>query len=400
MSKKTIGKILDIVRSLRAPLKLLPYIIAVVIGFISRRTQDDRAELVCIEEQGFISRLSSEIMGGCHSPCAAKTADGLVAAFVCTRLVDNTLVNSICLVKCSDSSLPGFSRRQYILSTPMNIDRVTLTDTPNGLMVSWYQTDKRTDFAPSNFSESERLSFEKSRLAAVALLPEAQRETGTYYAFVPTECNPVEQIFKAPDGVSSCAVALSENELMWLGVCDGKATAYLSTNGGKSFSAVGTVPDIQDGRAVREACCVKLAGGRLFAVINGADEFFSSYSDDMGRRWSVVQKTDIKGTSPSLSVRSDGVAALTYAVHERKAAVRSRISRDGQYDWCDERVSAAGIGTFRGNPYTVAVDNSFYTVSTQCCGGDKEASVLFTLWKPHKDDFDDNAKQTETERKK
>ena len=62
MNKKAIKKILAFVKLLKAPAKMMPYIIALVIGIIRRITDEDDAVLVDLKEQGFVCRKSEQIV--------------------------------------------------------------------------------------------------------------------------------------------------------------------------------------------------------------------------------------------------------------------------------------------------------------------------------------------------
>ena len=77
---------------------------------------------------------------------------------------------------------------------------------------------------------------------------------------------------------------------------------------------------------------------------------------------------------------------LTYVQPEKKVSLRCRISPDGQYKWLEERALVISAAENCRRPYTACADKNFYTVSRQRFAGEKESSVVFTLWKPHPDD--------------
>ena len=115
-------------------------------------------------------------------------------------------------------------------------------------------------------------------------------------------------------------------------------------------------------------------------------ELFISYSDDLGVRWSLPHMLNVKGVSPNLCMRDDGIMALTYVQPDKKVSIRSKISLDGQYKWLEERALVISTADYCRRPYTVDLGGKFYTVSRQRFAGEKESSVVFTLWAPHPDD--------------
>ena len=127
-------------------------------------------------------------------------------------------------------------------------------------------------------------------------------------------------------------------------------------------------------------------------------ELFISYSDDMGVRWSLPHMLNVKGVSPNICMRADGIMALSYVQPDKKVSIRSMLSVDGQYNWLEERALVISTADNCRRPYTVDLGGKFYTVSRQCFAGEKEASIVFTQWKPHPDD--EKIIEEKTEKKK
>lgn len=389
MNKKAIKKILAFVKLLKAPAKMMPYIIALVIGIIRRITDEDDAALIDLQEQGFVCRKSEQIVGGCGSPAVALCSNGSVAVvFACTRVKDKALVSSVCLMRSSDPKQIATAGKRYVITSPLQIGNVTLTQTPQGLLLGWRTRSNAYLHYPSRLEKPVLNTFKTNNTAAAMLLSEKERQGGWHYALIPDNGEEIKEIFEAPAFFSQSATVLSGGEILWLGVKEGKALAYRTRNFCKGFSLVGTVPEIESGRTYSHACSVKLKNGRVLAVLCSSGELYASYSDDMGARWTVPKPLDIKGTAPSLAVREDGVVSLSFVEPDKKFAIRSSINKDGESEWCKVRLLVGSVGDNSRRPYSVSVGDSFFTVSRMRFCGEKESSVLYTIWKPLKEDYD------------
>lgn len=389
MNKKAIKKILAFVKMLRAPSKMLPHIMALVIGIIRRITDEDTAALVDLTEQGFVCRRSEQIIGGCGSPSAALCANGSVAvAFACERVKDNALVSSLCLMRSHDPLKIAAAGKRFLFDTPLQLGNVTLTQVPQGLLVSWRARSNAYLHIPSDLETKEIETYKNNNKTLYDNFPESQKQGGSFYALVPENGEEITAAFFAPAVFTQGPAVLSGGEMLWLGVKDGKALAYMSKDVRKGFTLVSELPPIAEGRTVSHVCCAKLKNGRILAVLCSAGELYSSFSDDMGSRWTVPKPLEINGYAPNLSVREDGVAALSFVQPNKKFAVRCCVNKDGESDWCKERLLVSSTADNMRRPYTAAVKDGFYTVSRQRFCGEKESSIVFTFWKPLKEDYD------------
>lgn len=387
MNKKAIKKIIAFVKMLKAPSQMIPYIISLVITFVRRITEEDKAALVNLQEQGFVCRKSLSVQGGCGSPAVAVRSDGgVTVVFACSRIVNGALVYSLCCVKSSDPTKISGAPKHFIFDSPLQLGNVTATATPYGVLLSWRSKIPSKLHLPSRNYDSVSASLRDKNAELFRSLSDEEKSGGTYYALLGEDSQSPLKIKKAPCNFTQGAVKLSDNEILWMGEENGSAVAYISTDKCNSFTKRGSVPAIPGGRTVAEVSCAKLKNGRLICIFSSLGELFISYSDDMGARWSLPHLLNVSGTSPNLCVRSDGVMALTYVQPDKKVSLRSMISVDGQYKWLEERALVVSTADNCRRPYTVEVNGSFYTVSRQRFAGEKESSVVFTFWKPHPDD--------------
>lgn len=387
MDKKAIKKILSFVKLLKAPSQMILYVISLVVMLVQRYVDNDKAAAVKVEAQGFVCRKNSSVSGGCGSPAVAVEPDGGVAVvFACSRVVGGVPLYSLCLCRSSDPAKIAVAKREFIFDSPMQLGNVTATATPHGLLISWRSKLASRLHLPAVEDEKYAKTLRERNAESYARLTDDEKQGGTYYALLPYKSVAAVVPQKAPCNFVQRAVMLSDNEILWMGERDGAAVAYVSTDKCKTFTRRGAVPAIPGGRTVSQVSCAKLKNGRLICIFSTMGELFISYSDDMGARWSLPHMLNVRGVSPDLSVRSDGVAVLNYVQPEKKVSVRSMISLDGQYEWLEERALVISTATNCRKPYTVDIGGKFLTVSRQRFAGDRESSVVFTLWSPHKDD--------------
>lgn len=387
MDKKAIKTILNFIKALKAPGRMIPVIVALVITFVRRFAEADKAASVKLEDQGFVCRKSLNITGGCGSPAVALQGDGKVAVvFACSRIVDGVPVYSLCLSRSDEPQKISASDRTFLFDSPMQIGNVTATSTSDGLLISW-RTKIPSKLHISSGTEKQVARILTERNAQLySQLSAEDKQGGTYYMILPDNVTSMQTAGKAPCNITQGAVRLSDNEYLWMGECDGAAVAYKSTDRCRTFTKCGTVPAIPGGRTVTQVSCAKIRNGRIICVFSSLGELFISYSDDMGSRWSLPHMLNVRGTSPNLCVRSDGVTALSYVQPKKKVSLRSMVSPDGQYKWFEERALVISTADNCRRPYTAEVDGKFLTVSRQRFAGEKESSVVYTLWEPHKDD--------------
>lgn len=398
MNKKAIKSIIAFIKMLKAPAQMIPYIVSLVIIFIRRQTDGDKAALISIEQQGFVCRKSLAIAGGCGSPAVAARADGSVdIVFACSRTVNGAVIYSLCHCHSSNPLMISSEDRRFIYDSPMQIGNVTATSTPYGVLISWRTKLASKLHVPSRNESAVTNSLKAKNAELFATLSDEEKEGGTYYAFLPAEDNGLVNFKKAPCEFNQGAVMLSDNEFLWMGNLNGTAVAYKSTDKCNTFTKIGSVPAIPGGRLVSQVSCAKIKNGRLICIFSSMGELFISYSDDMGMRWSLPHMLNVKGVSPNICMRADGIMALSYVQPDKKVSIRTMLSIDGQYNWLEERALVISTADNCRRPYTVDLGGKFYTVSRQRFAGEKESSIVFTQWKPHPDD--EKAIKEKTEKK-
>ncbi len=387
MDKKAIKTILNFIKALKAPSKMIPVIVSLVITFVRRFAESDKAASVKLEGQGFVCRKSLGIAGGCGSPSVALQADGkLAVVFACSRIVNEVAVYSLCISRSENPQKMYASKRIFLFDSPMQIGNVTATATPYGLLISWRTKIPSKLHIPSGIAKEMAKALTERNAQLYSQLSAEEKQGGTYYMLLPDASTSMQEIRKAPCNITQGAIRISDNEYLWMGECDGAAVAYKSTDKCKTFARCGSVPSLPGGRTVSQVSCAKIKNGRIICIFSSQGELFISYSDDMGSRWSLPHMLNVSGTSPNLCVRGDGVTALSYVQPEKKVSLRSKISLDGQYKWLEERALVISTADNCRRPYTAEVNGKFLTVSRQRFAGERESSVVYTIWTPHEED--------------
>lgn len=153
-----------------------------------------------------------------------------------------------------------------------------------------------------------------------------------------------------------------------------------------------------------ESSLLRLRSGRIVAMVRiaSASKFVSvedkflwqTHSDDGGKTWSEVKKTDIWGYPPHLLLLSNGDVLCSYGHRREPYGVRVCVSRDGCETWdvaneiilrddgltTDGKVVGKGASSDLGYPRTVELsDGSLFTVYYITLG-DSITHVAATKW--------------------
>ncbi|MBQ8474186.1 MAG: exo-alpha-sialidase [Clostridia bacterium] len=213
-----------------------------------------------------------------------------------------------------------------------------------------------------------------------------------------TWSDPIRVKVTAPHGPCVC----KDGTLFYMGnVMDGvrrdkrpPVTVYSSTDGGRSWSFTGEVPDGDIITAVNtfEPHVVELPNGRLLGAIRThCDELdpsftvFTTYSDDRGKTWSKPVGIGVDGSPPHLMVHSSGAVICSYSCRtDGIRCERAVVSYDNGETWTEDYAIDDRLDRFcdMGYPATVELpDGSLLSVYYQKWPGEWWTSVCCARWR-------------------
>ena len=170
--------------------------------------------------------------------------------------------------------------------------------------------------------------------------------------------------------------------------------AYKSTDDGKTWTHVGTVPKPDDLilDMMHEPHVIELPNGRLLGAIRVhcrpvQPDFtvYTTFSDDGGHTWSMPQCIGVDGSPPHLMLHSSGAVICSYARRrgDGDRSERAVISYDGGETWSEDYMLNDNVPfNDLGYPSSVELsDGSIFTIYYQCYPGDNFCSILSTKWR-------------------
>ena len=226
-----------------------------------------------------------------------------------------------------------------------------------------------------------------------------------------TWSDPIPVPVSAPHG----PVRLSNGHLLYLGKacrekrCEGSGKSssdYLqdtsikavrSTDGGKTWVELGTVPNCEgtSNGNFHEPHTAELPSGKLIGLIRyetGNPKDFSIYqteSEDGGETWTRSRPTGVLGSPPHVIRHSTGPLVCVYGYREKPFGQRAMISRDDGRTWkTDFIIRDDGPDWDLGYPSSVELeDGRIFTVCYQKVAAGEKPSLLWSCWRLPEDTF-------------
>ncbi len=296
-------------------------------------------------------------------------------------------------------------------SNPIIINDSYLDDRDTGIIslgggkmvATWFSCRVGKDYIYGHhMADFDRRDSETIRGTVLALdwLEPEQQVGGAYVAtsddYGMSWSKPIPVPMTAPHGANVC----EDGTLIYLGKDfapgpdgESKIYSYTSTDCGKTWERGGCVPLPADLEwwNMHEPHVAQMKSGRLIGAIrvhgrnaDPADTCYVTYSDDMGKTWTMPEFIGIAGLPPHVCVHSSGAVILSYACRiPGKKSEAAFVSYDEGKTWTENYIIAEDIPFCdHGYPATVELaDGSLFTVYYQAYPGDTHTSVLGTKWK-------------------
>ncbi len=236
-------------------------------------------------------------------------------------------------------------------------------------------------------------------LAHFKLIPENERKGGCFYRILSDYGEKAQEEKRIAVHCPHGPIMLKNGSILYFGkevftgdpAREGRFSAYVSTDGGKSFEKAGEceIPEELGSGRLFEVHSAELEDGRIMALfrthLTEDDNYFTmtkSFSPDGGKTWSPLEETGICGSPPHLCKTSRGIIVLTYGRRAEPYGIRGRLI-DGNGNISDEEFILAGCDDEDiGYPATVELpDGTLFTVYYARCCGDSTASLMYVKWK-------------------
>ncbi len=318
-------------------------------------------------------------------PTIARTSDDeLIVVFSGDRDAHVCPWGKTQLVRSSDHGAT-WSDPATVNDTPLDDRDAGIIQTASGaLVISW--------FTSLTFQENAAYADHASTLSAEVREQWFGSWTRRSTDGGATWEDPVRNNGRAPHG----PIALRDGRLLFLGRGrDGDRvaiTAEESTDDGRSWSLIGTVP-LPPGASMEplhEPHVVETPDGTLVGMVRcqGPDRtkcfLRQTESEDGGRTWSVLRETPVLGYPPHLTCLDDGTILVVFGRRVEPFGERACLSRDGGKTWLvDDQIETMGaINSDLGYPASVQLgDGSIFTVYYQIDQPGEKTCLMGTRWR-------------------
>lgn len=344
-----------------------------------RCSERDFVPCAASEEQGVFLRAREPYGCGFASCAVASFAGGTVCAFSRSSLDGGTVLSHIDLYRSKKEGLPLPKGGGSVYSTPLAIDDLAVSCIDSGVFVCWRESIGGEIPLPPSFSGDEGAAARAKTRRAVAELPPEKRAGGCRYAVLSGgEDSVIEEVMDAPASFISAPVSVG-GELLWAGTLDGRAAVFRSEDG-RSFEMMSKVPAPGDGVCSQASLCV-LGNGRCLAFCVYDGDVSMSYSDDMGRTWSVPGPVGIRGSRPA-PVSFGGRLTIAYASENKALPIRCVSGSEEELIFGDDLVLIPAPGDFSGQFSAAVCGGRLVTLAIQKTFANRPSSVVFSVCAP------------------
>ena len=361
-------------------------------------------------QHGIACRLPDRRFGYFGWPTVARLDDGrLVVGASGLRSEHGCPFGKTVMLYSSDEGLT-WSEPVVINDSPLDDRDVGVVSCGgSSILVTWFTLDPRGYFGPQwgQKTEEDRARWRKAHDGCTDEV--VKRWLGSWILLSDdgeTWSEPIRSPVSTPHG----PILRSSGDLLYLGKMDydtpervyGRIAACRSTDGGRTWTELGTVPPFEGTRRTNylEPYAVELPDGKLVGMIRFqtreddvlADDpapglirfsLFQTESIDGGATWTPAQPTGIYGSPPHLIRHSTGALVCVYGYRRKPFGQRVRVSRDSGNTWPQELILRDdGPDWDLGYPASVEMpDASIFTIYYQKSAAGEQCSLLWSRWK-------------------
>ena len=353
---------------------------------------------------GVICSLPDEPMGYFGWPSVTRTEGGKLVAIASGLRSEHVCPWGKTVLFTSTDDGATWSRPRVLNDTPLD-DRDAGIISLGGekLLATWFSADRRPGFRPDHISQTNLSAFQ---MALDQVTNEVVKHWSGSWVRTSVDGELWSDYFPAPVNTPHGPIRRASGDLVYFGkswhmptddVHDpaiGKVGAYRSTDDGRTWQLLGTVPtpdDVVDAN-FHEPHVVELPSGKLIGLIRyeqregskAYDGFsmFQSESEDGGRTWSEAHHTGIYGSPPHLIRHSSGALVCVYGYRKPPHGERAMISYDDGRTWDADWVISDAPAKDLGYPCSVEMpDGRILTVYYQYLdGAHRNTSLLYSMW--------------------
>ncbi len=355
---------------------------------------------------GVICRLPGERFGYFGWPTVAQMEDGTLVVASSGLRAEHVCPFGKTVLNVSRDSGASWSAPRVIQDSLIDDRDAGVVDLGGGkLLVTWFRSDTRIYADAGWLPEAERKTW--GSIFATWTDGQVNALLGSWVMLSAdageTWCEPLRAPVSTPHG----PILLKSGDLLYLGkryktwddMGASLITAARSTDGGRAWETVGTVPvcDKTDPANYHEPHVVELPSGRLLGMIRIQDHsgkmlkeagipsfsLMQTESDDGGRTWTPARPLGFHGSPPHLLRHASGTLVLTYGYRQAPFGQRVAFSRDDGKTWDhDWIIRDDGPDGDLGYPSTVALaDGSLFTVCYQKAAAGEKCSLLWSRWR-------------------
>jgi len=346
-------------------------------------------------EHGIICDMGTEPFGYFGWPSVAQTDDGTLVVGASGLREKHVDPWGKTVLFTSRDTGKTWSSPRVLNDTPLDDRDVGLLSLGGKrLLVTWFSLDIRQLYEENDGYRPWDKGWDP---AFTHWTPETSRKWNRSWVRLSEDGESWGDFICAPVNAPHGPIRLANGDLLYLGKAwtipdqrSGAIAAARSTDDGRSWSLIGTVP-CAPGMANVNVCephVAELPSGKLLGLIRserlqeGSFHLLQTESVDGGETWTQARPLDIYGSPPHLLQHSNGTLVCTHGFRREPFGIRAMFSRDEGRSWEHDYVLRDdGPSLDLGYPCSVELpDGRIFTVYYQQTAPGNNCALLWSAW--------------------